>query len=80
MLLRLAGLRVNASLEYREWYTNIFSNVLKKVIILWICRVPVLHWCLDGYEIYKITNCAPNLIMIDSAPVNMVTLLHSLPR
>ena len=25
-------------------------------------------------------NCAPNLIMIDSAPVNMVTLLHSLPR
>ena len=24
--------------------------------------------------------CAPNLIMIDSAPVNMVTLLHSSPR
>lgn len=24
--------------------------------------------------------CAPNLIMIDSDPVNMVTLLHSLPR
>ena len=28
----------------------------------------------------KVCHCAPNLIMIDSAPVNMVTLLHSLPR
>jgi len=29
---------------------------------------------------YRYSRCAPNLIMIDSAPVNMVTLLHSLPR
>ena len=35
---------------------------------------------MDAATVKKFLECAPNLIMIDSYPVNMVTLLHSLPR
>ena len=35
---------------------------------------------LTGFKHGRLEHCAPNLIMIDSDPVNMVTLLHSSPR